>query len=64
MDTHELATLLIQGPRRNVVASVDISTDDDDAGRRAYGELCDLQYEADGNTVTLLFDAGTLNDSV
>ena len=64
MNTHELATRLLQAPMRNVVASVDISTDDDDAGRRAYGELCDLQYEADDTTLTLLFDAGTLNDNV
>ncbi len=63
MNTHELAEKLLQGPKRKVVASVDISSGDDDAGRRAFGDLCDLQYEADEETVTLLFDAGRLNDA-
>lgn len=62
MNSHELAEKLLAGPKRDVVASVDVSTCDDDAGRRAFGVLYGLQYEGDGKTATLLFEDGHLNE--
>jgi hypothetical protein len=60
MNTHEMAVELLNAPCKEVTASVDLSTCDDDAHHRAFGTLCGLQYEPD-NTVTLLFDCGKLN---
>jgi len=59
MNTHELAIRLLDGPVREVTASIDLGGDDEE--RRAFGELYDLQYEADGETVTLLFECGSIN---
>lgn len=62
MDTHELAEKLLEGPRRELTASVDLSSGDDDHGRRAFGDLVGLQYEADGETATLFFEDGYINE--
>lgn len=59
MNTHELAAMLLKEPAKNITASVDTSTGDNDEFNRVFGDFCGLQYE-DG-VVTLLFDNGVFN---
>lgn len=62
MNTHELAKRLLDLPKCKVVASIDLSTENSDSGRKVFGELYDVQYETTRKTITLLFDAGFTND--
>lgn len=61
MDSHELAKKLLEMPRCKVLVSVDLSTCENDASNRAFGDLCGLQCDSDEREVTLLFDNGKLN---
>ena len=60
MNSHTLAELLLSMPPKPVIASVDISTCDEDSGRRVFGELIDLNDKHSEEAV-LLFE-GSLND--
>lgn len=61
--SHALAAMLMRGPDLAIRASVDLSTGDADAGRRAFGTLFGVQIEPDEKTATLLFEDGSLNDN-
>ena len=62
MDTHELAKILIEGPKREITVSIDVSSDvssdDSNAHQRCFSDLMhNVQWESNG-TVTFLCDGG------
>ena len=61
MKSHELARELLDMPDKYIEASVDISTGDDDIGRRAFGSLIGINNK-ESPRVMLLFE-GLLNDT-
>jgi hypothetical protein len=60
MRSHELARLLLSVEDREVECSVDISTCDEDSGRRAFGDLLEIN-DLQSDPLTLLFE-GSLNE--
>lgn len=65
MKTHELAKALLEQPDLELTASVDISTDESNAGDRAFGDQLN-GFQLEGNYgawsgVTLLFTSGYVN---
>jgi len=62
MNTHELAKILMDGPKREITASIDVSDDESNAFRRCFSDMMtNVQWEADG-TVTFLFIGGYDNE--
>ena len=56
MRSHELARKLLNRPDVNITASLDISTGDDDAGRRVFSDsLCSIEQDATGD-ITMHFE--------
>ena len=62
MTTHEIARLLLERPDGKLVVSVDVSTGEEDALRRAFGEFY-LGWQSDINPEdTVLIFEGYIND--
>lgn len=59
MKAHELAELLLKCENLEVTASIDISTNDDDSGRRIFADNCRgiNNYKGDGGNITILMDS-------
>lgn len=59
MKAHELAKQLLEAEDYEVTASIDISTNDDDNGRRIFTKDCFglNNLSGDGGVITILFDA-------
>lgn len=56
MNSHEIAKELLSMPPKDVVISVDISTNDSSSGNRAFGtEYMGINDVDDDNEVVLLF---------
>ena len=60
MNTHELAKILLEMEPKQIIASVDISTCDEDSGRRVYGDFIELN-DMHPHEAVLLFE-GNIND--
>lgn len=59
MKAHKLAELLLNCDNLEVTASIDISTCDDDSGRRIFTDNCIgiNNYKGDGGVITILMDS-------
>lgn len=60
--THQLAAELLKCENVSVTVSVDISTCDEDAGRRAFGHTCMGVNDRRAPEITVLFE-GEVNDA-
>jgi hypothetical protein len=62
MNSHELARKLLSLPDREIIASLDLSTCEDDAFKRAHSsDLIDIQVNG-LHTITLIFEAAEINE--
>ena len=65
MRSHELAKILLENDDCEVTCSVDISTCDDDAGRRVFGDLVEINSlptnEGFGSNEAVLLFVGSIN---
>ena len=61
MRSHELARVLLSVSDRKIVASVDMSTCDEDASIRVFGEFCGINDINDIGEIVLLFENGESN---
>lgn len=59
MKAHELGRMLLKGDDEEITASIDISTGDEDAGRRIYAIECFgvNSMKANSNEIVILFCA-------
>ena len=62
--SHELARQLLRGENFPVRASIDISTCDDDSGRRIFSTDCMgvNNINGDGGEITILFEADPVDN--
>lgn len=61
MTSHQLAKQLLKHEDQAVTVSVDISTGDDDFGKRAFGIVTSIQEEEKPHGITILAE-GEINE--